>query len=101
MSKQGGKLADTIFPGAGSATEAAGSAAMDYLAPKLPDPAVDTGLAKDPEIQKRATESVPDREAQLRMAAVAAGVTRSGNEADMLGKSGPKRAAGRTLLGSR
>lgn len=107
MSKNVSRAADTLFPGSSGALNEASNAAHDLQNPDLGTPAdvptpADNALAHDPEIQQRVTQQVPDREKQLRAAAEAAGVTRSGNDADLLGKSGPKRkAASRTLLGSR
>lgn len=109
MSKQTNRVADSVFPGTGQLLDAGNQAAQDLL-PKPPDLAApgdvptptDNALAKDPEIAKRVTEQVPDRERELRAAAVAAGVTRSANDADLLGAGGVKRrAVSRTLLGSR
>lgn len=59
------------------------------------------GVASDPRIAERATKDFAAREAVIKSQARAAGVTRSGNEADLLGYTAPKRrTARRTLLGA-
>lgn len=101
MTKQVNRAADTVFPGAGIAADEANNAVQSYL----PDPGAlpkpnDNALASDPEVARNATEQVAERQKQLKAAAVAAGVTRSGNDVDLLGTA-PRRAASRALLGSR
>ena len=58
-------------------------------------------MPRAPEIEKRATEQMTTREGAIQRAAVAAGTTRSENDADALGYAPkrPTREAGRVLLG--
>jgi hypothetical protein len=54
----------------------------------------------DPSIEKRATTDFATRDQQMQRQAAAAGATRSENDADLLGYTGPKKkSAARQTLG--
>lgn len=100
MSKTVPKVADTVFPGAGTAGGEAGKVAQDLITPKVPGPLADERAPTDSRIAAR-SEDFETRRQTLGRAAIAAGVTRSDNEADTLGYALPRRRAGaaRQLLG--
>ncbi len=83
--------------------KAVGKVLKPVFSPKLPGPdSLPVRGDVDPEIAQRASEQFATREQTIKRASVAAGATRSANDADVLGYAGVKpRAAARVLLGGR
>ena len=81
-----------------------GKGVKKLFRPDMPGPHVkelpERSGPADPEIAKRVTEQFPLREQAVRQRALAAGVTRSDNEADLLGASAPKRRSARRTCGA-
>lgn len=102
MTSAASKIADTVFPGAGSVGKKAGDEIAEELIPTPGGEDTPAELApRSPRIEAR-TEEFETRAQKLGRQAAAGGATRSGNDADMLGYVTPKRkgAARRTLGGA-
>lgn len=99
MSNTLSMVGDSLFPGIGTAGTSAARSLLPSM-PEVPEP-VSVG-PRNPEIERRATQDFKTREDAIQRAAIAAGATRSENDADLLGYTPVKRrSASRSLLGGR